>query len=70
MLLFCEMFTVFCNVTIVHISPFMTCSTSYCVCDTLMGPWNTCVCVYIYIYICMYVFLGIFEHDNRLQVNT
>ena len=24
----------------------MTCLTRYCVCDTLMDPWNVCLCMY------------------------
>jgi nuclear pore complex protein Nup62 len=39
----------------------MTCSTSYCLYDTLMDPWNVyiCICMYvcICIYVCMYVYV-------------
>jgi len=35
-----------------YICVFMTCSTSYCIYDTLIDPWNVhmCVCTYV----CMY----------------
>ena len=51
------MFLVFYTVKIVYTCVCMTCSTSYCLCDTLMNPWNVCIYVYIYIYmyVCMYV---------------
>jgi len=29
----------------VYICVFMTCSTSYCLCDTLMVPWKVCTYV-------------------------
>ena len=34
----------------------MTCSTSYCLYDTIMEPWNVCVCMHMNVcmYICMY----------------
>ena len=28
----------------------MTCSTSYCLCDTPMDPRNVCACVCVYAY--------------------
>lgn len=28
-----------------YISIFITCSKSYCLCDTLTDPWNVCVCM-------------------------
>jgi len=33
----------------VYICVFMSYSTSYCVCDTLMDPWSVCmhVCIYV-----------------------
>jgi len=42
------MFVVFYTVNL-HICVFMTCSTSYCLYDTLMDPRNVCVCMYMYI---------------------
>jgi len=39
-----------------YICVFMTCSTSCCLYDTLMDPWNaymfvcTCVCMYVHEY--------------------
>ena len=47
------MFLVFCTVKVVYILEFTNCSTSYCLCDTLMDPWyvsmhahaRVCVCV-------------------------
>ena len=35
----------------------MTRSTSYCLCHTLIDPWNAqiCVCVCVCVYVCMYV---------------
>ena len=46
------MFIVFNNVNF-YICVFITSSTSYCVCDTLVDPMN--VYVYICMYVCMYV---------------
>ena len=38
---------------------FVTCSTSYCLCDTVVDPWNVCVCMcvcmYVFMYVCMCV---------------
>jgi len=31
------------TVKIVYICVFMTCSISYCLCDTLLDPWNACM---------------------------
>jgi len=56
----------FYTVKTVYICEFMTRSTSYCLRDTLMDPWNVCmhacmmyagmyVCLYVFIYVCMYV---------------
>jgi len=39
------MFVVFYTVNIVYICVFMTCSTSYCLCDTLMDTWTVCIYV-------------------------
>jgi len=36
----------------------MTCSTTYCLCDTLADPWN--VCIYAHICVCMYVCMHVF----------
>ena len=47
------MFLVFYTVKIVYICVCMTCSASYCLCDTRMDPWN--VCIYVCMYVCMYV---------------
>ena len=40
----------------------MTFSTAYCLCDTLIYPWNICmyVCVYICMCVCMYVCIYVF----------
>ena len=35
------MFVVFCTAKIVYICVIMTCSPSYCLCDT--DPWNVCM---------------------------
>ena len=42
----------------------MTCSTSYCLCDTLMDPWNLCtyLCMYICMYVCTYVHMYVFMY--------
>ena len=45
------MFVVFYTVNL-YICVFMTCSTSYCIYDTLMDPWNTRVRVYMFV--CVY----------------
>jgi len=45
------MFVVICTVDF-YIYVFMTCYIFYCLCDTLMDPWNACM------YICMYVDTG------------
>lgn len=39
------MLVVFYTVNIVYFGVFVTCCTSYCLCDILMDPWNVCVCV-------------------------
>jgi hypothetical protein len=39
------MFIVFYIVKIVYICVCMTYSTSYCLCDTVMDPWNVCIYV-------------------------
>jgi len=49
------MFIVFYTVKIVYICICMTCSTSYCLCDTVMNPWNMCICKYVRVCVCMYV---------------
>jgi hypothetical protein len=59
-ILFCKMFIVFDSVKIVYICVFMTCSTPYCLCGTLIDPRNVhvcvCVCVCVVcINVCMYV---------------
>jgi hypothetical protein len=51
-----KMFIVFYTVKIVYICVFMTCSTSYCLCDTLMNSWN----------VCMYVCIGTFTLPMKL----
>ena len=51
------MATVFYTVKIVYICVFVTCSTSYCLCDTRKDPWKVCMCVCMYVcimYVCMY----------------
>ena len=54
---------------IVYICVFMTSSTSYCICDTLMYPWNVriYVCMYVcmYMYVCIYVCMYIYICMNR-----
>jgi len=45
---FCKMFAVFYTENL-YICVFMTCSTFYCLYDTLMDPWN------VDMYVCMYV---------------
>jgi len=42
-----KMFIVFYTVKIVYICVYMTCSTSCCLCDTLMDVWNVCMYVCI-----------------------
>jgi hypothetical protein len=41
------MFVVFYTVKLVYIRVFMNFSTTYCLFDRLMGPWDICV------YVCM-----------------
>lgn len=36
-----------------YISVLITCSTSYCLCNTLMDPWNACI------YVCKYVCINV-----------
>ena len=43
-LCFCKMFVVFYTISL-YVCVFMTCSTSYCLYDTLMSPWNVCMYV-------------------------
>jgi hypothetical protein len=38
-------YNVFYTVKIVYDCVLMTCSTFYCVCDTLMDQWNVCIYV-------------------------
>ena len=40
----------------------MTCSTSYCLYNTLMDPWNVCMYMYIYICVCVRVYIYIYIH--------
>jgi len=49
------MFLVFYTVKIVYICVCMTCSTSYCLYNTLMDPWYVCICVSMYVCVCVYV---------------
>ena len=49
---FCNTFVVF-YTAILHIWVFITCSTSCCLYDTLMDPWNEYI--YMYVCVCMYV---------------
>jgi hypothetical protein len=37
-----------------YICVFMTCSTSCCLNDTLMDPWNVYVCVCVCVYVCVF----------------
>jgi len=43
----------------------MTCSTSYCLCNTLLDPRDVhmylYICMYIYMYVCMYVNSDLFS---------
>ena len=41
-ILFYKMFIVFFTAKILYICIFMTCSTSYCLCDALVDPRNVC----------------------------
>jgi len=43
-----------------QICVFVTCSTSCYVYDTLMDPWNVCMCVCMCVYVCMYVCMCVF----------
>jgi len=49
---------VFYTVNIVYTCELLTFPTSYCLCDTLLNPWNVCiyVCVCMYV-LCMYVYV-------------
>ena len=47
------MFIVFCAVKIVYICVFMTCSTYFCLCVSLVDPMKVITYIYIYIYIYM-----------------
>jgi len=33
---------------IVYICVFTTCSSSYCLVDTLIDPWNVCICMCVW----------------------
>jgi len=75
--LFCKMFIVSYSVKIVYICVLTTCSTSYCLCDTLMDPWNiqiymcaracthVCVCVCVCVYVCMHAC----KHDRSEMIS-
>jgi len=47
------MFIVYYPVKIEYICVFMTCSTSYCLCDTLVDPWYVCIYVHMYVFTCV-----------------
>jgi hypothetical protein len=51
---FCNMFIVFYTIKILYICVFITCFTSYCLCDTLMDiKMHKYVCIYTYVCICI-----------------
>jgi hypothetical protein len=54
-ILFCKMFVVFYIVEIVNVCVFISCSTSYCLCDKFMDPW-ICICMYV-CYVCVYIYI-------------
>jgi hypothetical protein len=74
--MFYKLFVVFYTVKIMYICVFMICYTSFCLCDTLMDPWNECVCVCMCMYVCMYMCVHVLEHfvvvivRNPYLVNT
>jgi hypothetical protein len=61
------MFVVFYTAKIVYICVFITCSTPYCLCDTLMNPWNIHTHEYIYIYI--YIYTHTHTHTSSIIVS-
>ena len=75
--LFCKMFLVSYSVKNVYFCVHMTCSTTYCLCDTLMDPWNiqiymcvcVCVCTYIHMYVCTYVCMHACKHDRSEMIS-
>ena len=48
------MFVVF-DIVNLYICVFMTCSTSCCLYDTLMNPWNISVCVCVCVCVCFQI---------------
>jgi hypothetical protein len=44
----------------------MTFSTSYCLYDTLMDPWNVCI-YYIGMYVCIYVCMHVCVFVNGVK---
>jgi hypothetical protein len=38
----------------------MTHSTSYCIYDTIMNPWN--ICMYVCIYMYVYIYVSMYDH--------
>ena len=61
MVLFCKvMVTIYtAKIVYIYVRVLMTFSTSYCLSNTLMVPWNVCVCVSVYVrmYVCMCVYI-------------
>jgi hypothetical protein len=47
---FCKILLVFYALKIVHTCVFKTCSTYYCLCDTLTNPWNVCMYVRMHVH--------------------
>jgi hypothetical protein len=58
-ILFCKMVFYTVKIAYTRTCALLTCSTSYCLCDSLMDPWNVCiyVCMYVCVYVCMCVCL-------------
>ena len=51
---FCKMFVVFYPANL-YICVFITCSTSCCLYDTLMDPWNVCARAHVCVCVCVCV---------------
>ena len=47
---FCKMSVVFYSVNL-YICVFLTCSTTFCLYDTLMDPWKVCMYVHTHVYV-------------------
>ena len=65
----CKTLVVFYSVNF-YICVLMTCSTSYCLCDTEMDARNVCIYLYMYvrIYVCVYVYMYTCMHAWPIMI--